>query len=463
MKKLYNHQIEGIPILQEKPRHILADDMGLGKTCTVIRAMFTLKNIPQRIIVVCPKTLIDNWVNELIMWSGKPLKITVLKRSNLFKIMKDQPDVLICSYESLRILEGLQVMYPADCMIMDECHKIKNRNTYAWKIIKEFSKTYSKMRMYFLSATPNVNIGTDVWSYLNIICPTMFSSYHEFIQEFFDVKKVERNGVYINKPIGLKKYKKEDFQGILGHFMTRRTKEECLDLPEKSFITIPLNMTKRQRELYTELESSFSISLNDLDPDDFLAVSGVLAQITRSKQLCVSPDLVIPGIDSLDDSPKAEMVKELISNTNDKVVVFSQFAMFADRMHKYYSSKHIPCAKLTGSMTQEQRSENVRKFKENPDCKMIFISTKAGGYGLNLVEANTVIMVDSLWNPAANNQAIDRTHRIGQTKNVTIYYLEMNKSIEQRINAIVREKEGMFDETINETGILSRMKNQDVA
>lgn len=474
MRKIaYKYQCEGVDFLKGRFRCILGDDMGLGKTLQSLIAAEELGC--ERILIVCPKTVQSVWVNEIHKWLKASVQL-IRGNSNKRLLAISRPKHFnIISYETLLKEEETIINFGNyDLFIFDEAHKIKNREAKSTKAAFNITSSMPRARVFLLSATPIMNRAEEIWPFLHIISPDFFRSFHAFVERHFIstytpyTGGVNNNGtsIQIKKVEGLRD--PEDFSNMLDLWMIRRLKDDVLELPERIIDFIPVELEDKQREIYCAMEEEFMTYLEDLvmmgalDEDKaFTVAPNILSQIVRLKQICVSHHLINPNVDTLPGA-KIDAVLDILSNTGQKVVIFSQFKQAIDRLEKILKEKKIRSVKLTGDMSDYERNRNIDLFKREDSIKCFLSTTKSGGYGITLTEAKVVIFLDLEWTPAANKQAMDRVHRIGQQHKVSIYILEVADSIEQWIRQLNAKKEDIFESAIPVTRLSDMVKQRRV-
>lgn len=465
---LYDYQKDGSNFLISKPRAILADDMGLGKT---IQAIDAANKSKKRILIICPKTLCNNWRNEVHQWLNESVNVIDGTSMNQFKCMTLISDKKwnIITYESFTAnkLFLTKLAKDVDLIILDEAHKIRNRSTQNYRAIRDFTKTHRNVGVYCLTGTPVFNYALDLFSLLHLLYPWIFTSSKKFLEDNYYVlykdsyKRVGGAVKLIRKIDRLTVKNQDNFKKMLSIFMLRRTKDDVLDLPERIFNRIQLELTGSQKRIYTEMEQDFYASLSEeLSQGIEVFSTNLLAQITRLKQIAVSKDLLDPYSDDLEGIKISKTLDILDELRDQKVIIFSQFSACLKRLQKILQAKGISNSILTGDMTTDDREYNINKFKTSDNCTVLLATIKAGGVGLNLTESSNVIFLDFEWAPGWNNQAIDRVHRIGQNKKVSIHILMIKDSIEDRIMEILKSKTLLFDESIPTTHIMKNLNKK---
>jgi len=427
---------------------ILADDMGLGKTLQTLSFLQKQKELgllTKPTLIIMPTSLIGNWKNEVKKFTNtlSVLPLYGADRAQLFAKIKEF-DLILSTYQlALRDKEKFdkeQFGY----IILDEAQKIKNPKAKMTLAIKSFK---SKHRLA-LSGTPMENHLGELWSIFDFLMPGFLGTLSFFKKQY--QTPIEKENDFLVQ---------EKLKRKIAPFMLRRTKDEVLDeLPEKIEIVQKVTFGKKQALLYENVRLTMEQKVRDAVADKGLSRSHItiLDALLKLRQICCDPSLLsISEAAKVKESAKLEtlfeLVEELLSEGR-KILVFSQFTSMLKIIQESLDEKNINYALLTGQT--RKRDEVIEKFKK-PDCNIFLISLKAGGVGLNLVEADTVIHYDPWWNPAVENQATDRAHRIGQTKTVFVYKLVVENSIEEKIVKLQEKKkslqDGMYDTNKEET------------
>jgi SNF2 family DNA or RNA helicase len=420
---------------------ILADDMGLGKTLQAIVAIAQYRMKKKALsLIVCPTSLLYNWKEEFAKFDPE-LNVLVIDdiptaRKRLIESMRKY-DVVITSYTLLQKDVEHYKQTQFGYVILDEAQHIKNRGTRNAKSVKMI---HAEHRL-ILSGTPIENSLDEMWSLFDFLMPGFLSSYDRFVEKYIRVSGTEqsKNLEYLRKKVA--------------PFILRRMKTDVLDdLPPVSEIVYHCQLTDMQQELYRSYAESARNELVKLvERDGFDRVQiHVLATLTRLKQICCHPAIFAKEKAEPGDSAKYEMLVELLQTLIEgkhKTVIFSQYTRMLQIMREDFEKKGIPFAYLDGS--SKNRLEIVKNFNEDQQIPVFLVSLKAGGTGLNLVGADTVIHYDMWWNPAVENQATDRVHRMGQKKNVSAYKLITLGTIEEKIAEMQKRKKGLVKKVVS--------------
>lgn len=458
--KLRSYQFEGVGWLERlRNMHlsgILADDMGLGKTLQAIIAVTQYKiDYPKAIsIVVCPTSLVYNWKEELNKFNAKlkvlPVDGTPAQRKRLLNDIS-QFDVVITSYSLLQKDIDFYQTVNFGYAILDEAQHIKNRGTRNAKSVKMIKA----MHRLVLTGTPIENSLEELWSLFDFLMPGLLSSYDRFVEK------------YIRNPSASTGKNLENLRKKVSPFILRRMKKDVLsELPPISEIVYHCHLSDTQRQLYKSYADSAREELSQLvRKEGFDRVQiHVLATLTRLKQICCHPAIFAKEKPEMGDSAKYEMLMELLSNLiegNHKTVIFSQYTRMLQIIRQDLQQQGIRFEYLDGS--SKDRLSIVKQFNEDQRIPVFLVSLKAGGVGLNLVGADTVIHYDMWWNPAVENQATDRVHRLGQKQSVSSYKLVTLGTIEEKILDLQNRKRGIVKEIIsNDEEAISKLTWEEV-
>lgn len=442
---LRSYQNDGVHWLERlRSMHlsgILADDMGLGKTLQAIIAIsqFKIHNPHSPTIIVAPTSLVYNWREEFHKFNPQ-LKVlavdgTPAQRKKLQTEAK-KFDVMITSYSLLQKDIEFYKTIPFGYAILDEAQHIKNRGTRNAKSVKMIQAGHRLI----LTGTPIENSLDELWSLFDFLMPGLLSSYDRFVEK------------YIRNPGQGNAKNMETLRRKVSPFILRRMKKDVLsDLPPVSEISYHCHLSDVQRELYHSYAESAREELSRLvKKEGFDKVQiHVLATLTRLKQICCHPAIFAKENPETGDSAKYDMLLELLQTLIEgkhKTVIFSQYTRMLTIMKNDLEKMGIPFEYLDGS--SKNRLEIVKRFNEDEKIPVFLVSLKAGGTGLNLTGADTVIHYDMWWNPAVEDQATDRIHRIGQKNSVSSYKLVTLDSIEEKIIQLQNRKKGLVKKVI---------------
>lgn len=422
---------------------ILADDMGLGKTVQALAMLqhYKKQNGSLRAIVVCPTTLIYNWENEIrkfvssITWT---IHHGSLRTRNLEELQKS--NVLITTYGTLRSDIQLLLKVQYDYIILDESQAIKNP---ASKVTKAACLLTAKNRIC-MSGTPLQNNTFDIFAQMNFLNPGLLGSMDFFRNEF--ATPIDKFG---------EQEQKDHLKKLLFPFILRRTKEQVAkDLPEKTETILFCEMDKEQRVIYDAYRNSYrdkimgTIDQQGIDKSQLTILQGLM----KLRQICDSPAILNEEDKYPNHSIKLEeLSREITENIGEhKALIFSQFLGMLALIKEKLKEEGIVYEYFDGSTNINERQKAIDNFQNNDNCRVFLISLKAGGVGLNLTAADYVYIVDPWWNPAVEQQAIDRTHRIGQTKNIFAYRMICIDTIEDKILQLQERKRKLASELISD-------------
>ncbi|MGK7915155.1 MAG: DEAD/DEAH box helicase [Prochloraceae cyanobacterium] len=427
---------------------ILADQMGLGKTLQALAAILT-RAPAGATLIIAPTSVCMNWVSEAQKFAPtlNPVQFASTERQNLLDGL--QPfDLLICSYGLLQQEEVAQMLAQVEwqTIVLDEAQAIKNMAT-------KRSQAAMKLQGHFkliTTGTPIENHLGELWNLFRFINPGFLGSKEQFNQRF--AIPIEKNQ---------DRLRRTQLKKLIQPFLLRRTKTQVLDeLPERTEIVLHVNLSTNEMAFYEALRREAIAKLSDTDASAGTKHLQVLAEIMKLRRACCHARLVIP--DSNLPSSKLELfgevLSELLSNRH-KALVFSQFVAHLHILRDYLDQRQIAYQYLDGSTPAKERKVRVDQFQAGSG-DVFLISLKAGGTGLNLTAADYVIHMDPWWNPAVEDQASDRAHRIGQQRPVTIYRLVTKGTIEEKIVDLHRHKRDLADSLLEGTEMSGKMSTE---
>lgn len=431
----------------------LADDMGLGKTVQVLAFILAqrekvAKNVN---LVVVPASLVFNWQQEIKKFAPT-LKVLTIYGAERSKIAADfdQYEIILTSYGTLISDVRWLKDYAFNYIILDESQAIKNPDSQRYKAVR-LLKSRNKIVM---TGTPIENNTFDLYGQLSFACPGLLGSREQFkrlysvpIDQFKDKKRAE------------------ELQARINPFVLRRTKEQVAkELPDKTEMVIYCEMGKHQREIYESCRTEIRDYLMGTAEDELTKSSmHVLQGITKLRQICNSPSILGKEEYYGDASAKMDVLLEQIASKSPyhKILVFSQFVSMLELVKAELDERNISFAYLTGET--KNREAVVDSFQQNEEVRVFLISLKAGGVGLNLTQAGYVYLIDPWWNPAVENQAIDRAYRIGQHQNVMAVRLICPDTIEEKIMLMQEHKKDLVNSLIKtETSIFKSLTKKDL-
>lgn len=426
---------------------LLADDMGLGKTIqTITYMLYKAEEGPA--LVVAPASVAPNWKTEFEKFAPS-LNVQILNfatnRSTCIAEAK-AGDVVITTYGLLLSvkLEITQKHWTTICL--DEAHVIKNRGAKTSGVAMQLKSDYRIM----LTGTPVQNHLGELWNLFQFVNPGLLGSYEDFGRRF--ITPIE---------VGGDKERQKELDKIVHPFMLRRTKEKVLkELPEKTEIYQSVELTQEELAVYEVIRKKAEEMLK-ADGAEKVSVN-TLAEITRLRQAACSAKLIEKTWKGKTSKIEALMeALEPIVESGDAALVFSQFTSFLALVKKALDKVKMPYLYIDGSVSVKERQALVKKFQDG-ECPIFIISLKAGGLGLNLTKANYVFHLDPWWNPAIEQQATDRAHRMGQHQNVTVYHFLSANTIEEKIRRLHEHKRDLADNILEGTDMSSKLTGKDL-
>lgn len=425
---------------------ILADDMGLGKTLQMIAYLLYRKQAKiaaSPCLIICPASLVYNWEHELRRFAPE-LKVNMIagnaqQRETQIKDGADT-DVWITSYDMLKRDISLYKGCQFDTAVIDEAQNIKNHGTQAAKAVK---KVPAKIR-FALTGTPIENRLSELWSIFDFLMPGILGTYEKF-RKGYEIPIVQNQDEQMT----------ERLQKMISPFILRRVKDEVLkELPDKMEQIVYTQMEPEQRKIYEAHALQLMEHLKNQSKEDIQKGKlQILAELTKLRQICCTPEMLYENYK--ETACKMDACMELVNQAiegNHKILIFSQFTSIFPLLGEYLKQQKIAFYELTGQTPKEERIRLVEQFNSN-DVPVFLISLKAGGTGLNLTSASIVVHFDPWWNLAAQNQATDRAHRIGQTKQVIVFKLIAQNTIEEKIIELQEQKQKLANQILTGEGV----------
>ncbi|MFO7671261.1 MAG: DEAD/DEAH box helicase, partial [Bacteroidales bacterium] len=454
----------------------LADDMGLGKTLQAIAVLvrsreegtplplqsaaepsgqlsiFPVEKRKRTSLVVVPASLIHNWMSECARFApGFKVCAHVGNNRNRTLSNFEYYDVVLSTYHTVRQdIEQLSDFH-FHYIILDESQMIKNPSSKLYQAVVDLQSDHRIV----LTGTPLENSLTDLWSQINFVNPGLLGTLSFFKRGF--VQPIERKK---------DEQREEKLKELINPFILRRTKQEVArELPPVSEQVLFCSMTESQRRIYEEEKSLARNSILENMEEAGMGNSSimVLQALTRLRQIANHPDMMDDhtGIESGKFTEVCRAVESVVSEGH-KVLMFSSFVKHLQLFRTYFDNLGIRYAWLTGSQTQEQRKEAVQTFQKKSSCPLFLISLKAGGVGLNLTAADYVFILDPWWNPAAELQALNRAHRIGQDKPVFVYRFISSDTIEEKIQRLQNRKRELAETFVNSNNPLRELSQEEI-
>lgn len=474
-RPLRAYQTIGAQFMYKARRVLNADGMGAGKTSQTIGAILLNKmdNRGHKTLIIAPSSMKGAWYNEIKTVTDE-LNPVILdsKMEKRFKVYEEEIsryDVLIISFDGfLADYDEIAKVFKPDIIVIDECHRIANRQNKITQALiggKNVKKTFSMMcnphSVYLLTGTPISNKLEDLYAMLKFIDPGIFS-WTGFGNRYTIVEEGQRwlhNGG-VSRPITFQKivgYRNEkELKAKLSLHMIRRTKDEILpELPEKVFETVEIELDKEERKIYNDLRDDYKTSIRGKE----IAVTDALTWMTRAQQIANSLETV-PGSGTKKSSKLAELIRIAEAEApNRKIIIFSKYKTMTNIIER--ELRHLSPLHLNGDVPSEERTEMINKFQTDPQYRVFISTIKAGGVGITLTAADLVIFYDIAFTPAANAQAADRAHRIGQKNSVLVLVLRAKDTVDERVFDICMGKQGVVDEMLgDERSVMARLTRE---
>ena len=424
----FSFQFEGIAFLYPRYSAILADEMGLGKTMQAISSIRLLLHSGEinNVLLICPKPLVTNWQREFHLWAPE-IPVTIIEgnqEKRRWQWQDVQSPVKVANYELLmrdrEIFQQPNSHY--DLVVLDEAQRIKNRSSTTSQVVCSIKRS----RNWALTGTPVENSTEDLVGIFN------------FLSEGYLSSKMKPNAM----------------GKAVADYVLRRTKDNVLtELPPKMYRDADVHLTPQQRDTYQTAEDEGILRLNDMASG--LTIQHVFELVLRLKQICNFDP--VTGASSKIERLAADM--EEVAASGKKAIVFSQWVKTIDHIKKHL--KQYNPLEYHGQIPAKQRDTVIQRFKEDPNCSVVLMSYGAGAVGLNLQFCQYVFLFDRWWNPAVEDQAINRAHRIGAAGPVTVTRFISINTIEERIDQILQEKRELFDtiftgQTPQKTGLTQK-------
>jgi len=441
----YPYQKEGIAFAVCKRGVVIADEMGLGKTLQAIATAIFKKELFsfRRVLVICPASLKFQWRQEIERFCAEEaIVVEGSRRERHHLYRQSEAYFLITNYEA--VLRDVTIIKenPPDMVILDEAQRIKNYATKTSSAVKSIPRKHSLV----ITGTPIENRLIDLYSVMGFVDPELLAPLWEFSMEhcYFDKSKKNKITGYFNLQ-GLKQR--------LAPVIIRRLKKDVIkQLPEISELTVPIELSSEQYEMHAGFARNLTMYMGKKHKT-FYDMQRIFQILTSMRMVCDSTYLIDK---TTNISPKLRELEDVLLEKLDiisqkrKIIIFSEWKTMLHLIENLLKSKNIGFVRLSGDVPVKNRGRLINEFADNPDC-LVFLSTEAGGAGLNLQMADTVINFELPWNPAKKNQRIGRIHRIGQQhRNLTVINLVSVRTIEERIASGIVVKEALFDAVLNQ-------------
>ncbi|MEE9616854.1 MAG: DEAD/DEAH box helicase [Anaerolineae bacterium] len=460
---LYGYQEEGVLHLTFGQRMLLADDMGLGKTVQAIAAAALLKQLRdiQHVLIVCPASLKHQWAREIRRFTSLSVQViegNPIQRRSLYRDLQFFNTI---NYELVRFDEEEIARREFDLVILDEAQRIKNWRTKTADKVKRLRSPYA----FVLTGTPLENRLDELYSVFQFIDPTILGPLWRFNQRYYDTER-RPSGSY--KVLGYKNL--DELRHRIAPYVLRRVREEVLlDLPERIDSNFFVEMTDPQWAAYAEYEQRVAQLMararrRPLTPKEHKILLGSLVKMRLICNALALHDPEIKPQDREKTAPKLRELREIlgeeVASNGRKAIIFSQWTRMLDLTEPALERLKLGWVKLTGDVPSKKRGALIEQFFEDPQCK-VFLSTDAGGVGLNLQAASMVVNLDLPWNPAVLAQRIARAHRHGQAHTVNVVNLIAKGTIEERMLDTLAAKRAVFDAAFNEDSTVTDLSFKD--
>jgi SNF2 family DNA or RNA helicase len=420
--RLFPYQRVGVEWLRQVGRGILADEQGLGKTVMAVVAAASLN--PDRCVIICPTSIINVWAEHLMEWNpgSRRWLLGETKREETLSWWREVGGYLITNYDRAEIHAS---DLDADLVIIDEAHRSRNRKTNISATVRRIARRAE--RLFLLTASPTVNSLSDMWPLLNMCDPKRFGSFWGFAFRFCDI---DDSGFGL-KIRGIRQGEQENLDRILKPYVLHR--RGMLGLNPSEYRVIPYVMTGEQKRLYEEMRDSGICGHGHSEVEAL----DVLAQITRLRQLALSPALLFPDYDGMS---KTDYLPLIVNEWPGQVVVFTTYAQLVSLAIESLRAEGTTATPMTGEMSTVQRDESLGRFRSG-EARVIVVTHGTGGEGLTLTEADRAIFLDLAWHPAGNEHAARRILRHGQRSDKTqIIIIHSVGTIEDHVREIISEK-----------------------
>ena len=448
---LLPYQVEGALHLAFGERVLLADDMGLGKTVQAIAACALLAKLRgvRRVLVVSPASLKEEWREQIAKFADFDTTLVFGNPAERRRAYARQTFFTLCNYEQV-VADGAdlpQTLRP-EVVILDEAQRIKNWRTQTAAAVKRLDSPYA----FVLTGTPLENRIDEIYSIVQFLDPGLLGPLFRFNRDFYELDERGRAVGYRNL---------DELARRVSSVMLRRRKEEVDDeLPSRSVKTFFVSMTDAQQSFYEDYERLVGrlaalSARRPLTKEEFERLQRYLACM---RMVCDTPAILEEGEF---ECPKLDEIRQLfpdlLAQPSRKVIVFSEWVRMLDLVRDYAVEQNIEFAWHTGQVPQRRRRNEIRRFREDPDCRL-FLSSESGGVGLNLQVADTVVNLDLPWNPARLEQRIARAWRKHQTRPVAVINLVSEDTIEHRMLGLIDQKRSLAEGVLDGMGDLTTIK-----
>lgn len=453
---LMKHQKEGLEFLKNKAKAGVYFEQGLGKTCTMLEHLNHLHqrgDNPFPCLIVSPLSGVGVWENEVKKF-GYPFVTSKLVGTYKQRVNKlnDIADIYLINYEGMRILEQHLLRRNFKSMVCDECHRLCNRSSQQTMVAMKMAK--DTKFIYLLTGTPITKSPEDIWTQFQMIAPGYLGNFYAFQARHVDFKKISvrvKGGGYreVRKPVRFKYLKELNEQ--IKEYAIRRTKEECLDLPEKIFKFIPCHMTPAQTKHYTSLRHCLATELNGQQ----YKLNTMVAVMQKLQQVCQGFIYADKGVEIF-DSGKQKILFDLLEDLREeKIIIFTWFQYDAQLLTTKLKEKGYNVVEYGGGY--EERKGIVDTFQNSKEPMIFLSNVERAKESITLTAANHCIYYGQSWNYATRVQSQDRCHRIGQHKPVIYYDLVVPNTIDEIIYDSVKFKGDIADKITGDTMRMAKM------
>lgn len=414
------YQEQGVNFLSNNECALIADEMGLGKT---VQTIIAIRNTMQlhgmkKVLIIVPSALKTNWLKEFELWGGIIPKIVSGKKEKRIQMFKSRIPLLLTTYEIIREdIDLIKHTTKFDLIVLDEAQRIKNSTSNTSRSIKLLRKNFA----WALTGTPVENSPEDITSIFNFLKFGLLTK-DDSIPEI-------KNTIH-------------------PYFLRRKKSEVFEDLPEKIEQELYLDLTPNQRLSYEETQSERMKLISQSSEKE--KISNILALITELKKICNFDPIT-------KDSAKLDRVNNIVQekfSSGEKVILFSQYVESLKEIKENLID--IEAEIYHGSLGEQEKDSVLERFKSAESPKLLLMSLRAGGVGLNLPEASTVILFDRWWNPALEEQAIARADRFGRKNILHVFKFIVSDSVEERIDELLKQKESLFEDIVEGTAEIVR-------
>lgn len=454
--KIMQHQKEALDFLAERPSGGLFFEMGLGKTFTMLTHLDRMvkgNDEPFPCLIVCPLSVVSVWENEVekFGFDFRVKKLTGTYNQRLTKLGEDA-DIYVVNYEGMRILGGALEMKRFRTIILDEAHRIKERSSQQTTIAMALAQR--ALFRYILTGTPVTKSPEDLWTQMQFVEPGSLGNFWAFRNRYIDFRTIN-----VRMPGGMKEIKKAvkfknlpELEERISKHCLRRTKAECLDLPEKIYKTVPCEFSKEQSKAYYELKHSLAADIQN----DTITVSTAAAALQKMQQVCQG--FIYDEAKEakwLGKNVKLDMLKDLLIDIGEnKVIIFTWFKADVEKLYEELSKTHRV---LRYGGNADERGDIVREFQSSADPIIFLAQIETAKEGITLTVGNHVIYYGNSWSYGTRVQSEDRAHRVGQRGDVIYYDMVITGSVDEYVQATLARKGALADKVTGDSIRLAKL------